>query len=78
MSDQIAVDEMLEKAKAYLKSHYGEDTVRMDVVDNAVEGGEGALKVECTVTFGGRTSDWAKAFHFSDGEVVNMTARRMR
>ncbi len=78
MSNRTAVDEMLDKAKAYLKSHYGEDTVRMDVVENAVEDGEGTLKVECTVRFGGHESDWAKAFHFSAGEVVNMTARRMR
>ncbi len=77
MPDPLAVDEMVEKAKAYLKSHYGEDTVRMDVLENSVEDGNGELRVECTVSIGGRTSDWAKTFYFSDGEVVNMRARHL-
>ncbi len=77
MPDQITVDEMLQKAQAYLKSHYGEDTVRMDILENAVENGDGTIRVECTVSLAGRNSDWVKTFYFAAGEVVNMTARRI-
>ena len=50
--------EMIEKAKRYLKQHYGEDTVSMDVTDNAVaEDGNGMLGVDCTVSVGGSHSD---------------------
>ncbi len=65
--------ELKEKAIAYLKTAYGEDTVSMDVKNNGVEGGNGILKVECTVSIGGRHSDWYKEFHFKGGKVIRMT-----
>ena len=77
MAMTLTQEQMLEKAQAYLKSHYGEDTVRMDVLSNGVEGGSGKMTVECTVSVGGSTSDWRKTFTFRDGEVTNMTWRRL-
>jgi len=67
----------LRKAQEYLKTHYGEDTVRMDVLNNNVTDGNGTLTVECTVSVGGAQSDWRKTFTFRDGKVVNMTWRHL-
>lgn len=72
MSDE---HDLVEKAKKYLKSHYGEDTVSMTVKDNKVANGTGTLSVDCTVSLNGHKSDWSKKFHFRSGEVVNMDAR---
>ncbi len=77
MAAELTVDTMLERAQAYLKRNYGEDTVRMDVLENNVIGGEGKLRVECTVSVGGHHSDWQKVFTFADGEVTGMTWRRL-
>ena len=65
--------ELKEKAIEYLKTAYGEDTVKMDVKNNGVEGGSGILKVECTVSIGGGHSDWYKEFYFRGGNVTKMT-----
>ncbi|NLJ34902.1 MAG: hypothetical protein GX358_01500 [candidate division WS1 bacterium] len=78
MKQQSEQEQLIAKASAYLKSHYGEDTVRMDVLDNRVEGGSGTLQVECTVSVGGSHSDWQKTFYFDDGRVVNMSYRFLR
>ena len=67
---------MVEKCKEYLKTVYGEDTVSMDVTNNAVKGGNGVLSVECTVLIGGSSSDWSKKFTFRNGEVTDMTWKR--
>lgn len=75
MSAVPTEEDLLHKAQAYLRSHYGEDTVRMDVLNNAVEDGTGKLHVECTVSVGGSRSDWRKTFTFRNGEVTNMTWR---
>jgi len=64
--------ELKQKAIAYLKSHYSEDTVRMDVRKNSVTDGSGELHVDCTVLISGRESDWTKWFTFSKGEVTRM------
>ena len=72
MADVMAVDEMKEKAVRYLKSHYGEDTVRMDILNNGVEDGSGVLHVDCTVSIGGAQSDWTKWFTFKNGDVKRM------
>jgi len=65
--------QMISKAKLYLKNHYGEDTVSMDVTDNTVgESGSGVLSVDCTVIAGGSQSDWSKKFHFKNGEIAKM------
>ncbi|MHB8997191.1 MAG: hypothetical protein ACYC63_18245 [Armatimonadota bacterium] len=77
MSTVLTQQQMIEKAKAYLKSHYGEDTVRMDVLSNDVEDGCGALSVECTVSIGGSHSDWRKVFTFKNGNVTNMSWRQL-
>lgn len=68
--------DLIEKAKRYLKQSYGEDTVSMTVTQNAVTAGTGALGVDCTVSVGGRRSDWSKVFHFTNGSITNMDYRR--
>jgi hypothetical protein len=77
MAGALSEQQLLEKAQAYLKNHYGEDTVRMDVLNNSVEDGCGALSVECTVSIGGSHSDWRKVFTFKNGNVTNMTWRQL-
>ncbi len=66
---------LVEAAKRYLKDLYGEDTVSMTVTQNEVEGGNGVLGVDCTVSVGGVTSDWSKKFTFRAGRVSTMSAR---
>jgi hypothetical protein len=66
---------LIEAAKRYLKDHYGEDTVSMAVTHNGVEGGNGVLSVDCTVSVGGATSDWSKKFTFKGGKISTMSAR---
>jgi len=78
MSDELTQEDLIDAAKAYLKSHYGEDTVRMDVLSNTVSDGTGEMNVECTVSVRGRQSDWNKTFTFRDGEVADMRARFLR
>lgn len=77
MSAVLSEQDLLVAAQAYLKSHYGEDTVRMEVLSNRVTDGNGALTVECTVSIGGDRSNWRKTFTFRDGEVSNMTWRHL-
>lgn len=69
---ELKEDDLKAKAIAYLKSHYGEETVRMDVRNNSVANGNGELHVDCTVRVGGSTSDWTKWFTFKNGDVTNM------
>ncbi len=66
---------LVEAAKRYLKERYGEDTISMTVTANGVEKGEGVLAVDCTVRYGGTTSDWSKKFTFARGAVTSMSAR---
>jgi hypothetical protein len=66
---------LVEAAKRYLKEQYGEDTISMAVTANSVEQGKGILAVDCTVRFGGTTSDWSKKFTFAGGVVTTMSAR---
>jgi hypothetical protein len=68
-------DELIAKAKSYLKTTYGEDTISMSVTKNAVAGGTGALSVDCTVSVGGERSDWSKVFHFKNGVITSMDWR---
>ncbi|HEV8662789.1 MAG TPA: hypothetical protein VGT06_06595 [Candidatus Methylomirabilis sp.] len=63
-------------ARRYLKEQYGEDTLAMSVLQNGVEDGTGVLAVDCTVRFGGETSDWSKRFTFTRGRITDMSARR--
>lgn len=77
MSVITAQEQLLQQAQTYLKSQYGEDTVRMDVLSNEVEDGNGALTVECTVSIGGSHSNWRKTFTFKNGQVRNMTWRHL-
>ena len=72
MSVSLSEAELKDKAIRYLKTQYGEDTVRMDVRDNGVEGGSGVFHVDCTVSVGGSLSDWTKWFTFRRGEVSSM------
>lgn len=66
---------LVEAAKRYLKEQYGEDTISMAVTVNGVDKGNGVLAVDCTVRFGGTTSDWSKKFTFTGGAVTTMSAR---
>ena len=66
---------LVEAAKRYLKERYGEDTISMAVTANGVEKGNGVLAADCTVSFGGTTSDWSKKFTFAGGVVTTMSAR---
>ena len=66
---------LVEAAKRYLKERYGEDTIAMTVTANSVDRGNGVLAVDCTVRFGGTTSDWRKRFTFVGGAVSTMSAR---
>lgn len=66
---------LIDAAKRYLKDHYGEDTVSMTVTNNGVDGGNGVLSVDCTVSIGGATSDWSKKFTFKGGKVSTISAR---
>lgn len=68
-------NELVEKAKRYLKSHYGEDTVSMTVKGDSVVDGTGTLSVDCTVSVNGHMSDWSKKFHFKNNEIVDMDAK---
>ena len=77
MASVLTQDDLLQQAQAYLKTQYGEDTVRMDVLSDNVEDGNGALTVECTVSVGGSHSNWRKTFTFRDGRVVSMTWRHL-
>ena len=72
MAETLSEAEMKEKAIRYLKTQYGEDTVRMDIRNNGVEDGSGVLHVDCTVSVGGSQSDWTKWFTFRQGEVISM------
>lgn len=62
-------------AMRYLKDHYNEDTVSMEVLDNGVEHGNGVLHVDCTVSVGGSRSDWTKWFTFENGQVMDLRAK---
>lgn len=68
--------DLLSAAKRHLKERYGEDTVAMAVTQNSVKDGTGDLAVDCTVRFGGETSDWSKRFTFTRGRITDMSARR--
>ncbi len=70
-----AEDELIAKAKTYLKKTYGEDTVSMTVTKNTVANGTGALSVDCTVSVGRQHSAWSKVFHFRAGMIVDMDYR---
>lgn len=72
MTDPLSEAEMKERAIRYLKTQYGEDTVRMHIRNNGVEDGSGVLHVDCTVSVGGSLSDWTKWFTFRRGDVVSM------
>jgi hypothetical protein len=66
---------LVQSAIRYLKEQYGEETVSMTVTQNGVEGGNGVLGVDCTVSVGGVTSDWSKQFTFRSGRISTMSAR---
>ena len=72
MAKLLSEQEIKEKAIRYLKTQYGEDTVRMDIRNNGAEDGSGVLHVDCTVSVGGSLSDWTKWFTFRQGEVMSM------
>jgi hypothetical protein len=68
-------EDLIAKAKRYLKQSFGEDTVSMTVTDDAVVAGTGQMAVDCTVSVNGHHSDWSKVFHFKDGVITDMDYR---
>jgi hypothetical protein len=72
MAAVLTEEDLKDKAIAYLKQAYDEDTVWMKVQDNGVEGESGTLHVECRVRIGGAESDWTKWFSFEGGAVTGM------
>ena len=68
----LTEDDLKQTAIRYLKTQYHEDTVSMDILDNGVNGGNGVLHVDCTVSVDGSHSDWIKWFTFKGGKVTNM------
>jgi hypothetical protein len=75
MKHNITEENLKQQAKQYLKRHYGEDTVSMDVLNNNVQGGDGELHVDCTVSIEGSKSNWTKWFKFEDGKVTDLRAK---
>jgi hypothetical protein len=75
MDRQISEEQLTGTAREYLKDHFDEDTVSMQVIDNRVEAGTGVLHVDCTVSVGGEWSDWTKWFTFTDGSVTDLKAK---
>ncbi|OGG44506.1 MAG: hypothetical protein A3F84_07130 [Candidatus Handelsmanbacteria bacterium RIFCSPLOWO2_12_FULL_64_10] len=65
MSIQTEKD-LEQRVRAYLKFHYGLDTVSMKVKGNTVKEGEGILHVACTVK--GSLERWVI---FENGEVAS-------
>ena len=73
----LTEEELLLKAKKYLKRNYLETTASMDTIENNVVNGNGQLTVNCTVKLLGLfKSDWTKTFTFKDNKIVSMQARR--
>lgn len=71
-------EQVTDRIAAYLRSNYGETLVSCEFLDDQLnEEGTGRLVTECTVRVGGSTSDWRKTFTFRDGEIVNMTWKRL-
>lgn len=64
--------ELIQESIAYLKRHYGEDTIRMVITESNVANGTGVLQVECTVSIDGVQSDWTKWFTFKNGSATAM------
>ncbi len=75
MTNNTTEAELKQAAMRYLKSHYNEDTVSMDVRDNGVEDGNGVLHVDCTVSVGGSRSDWTKWFTFENSKITDLQAK---
>jgi len=71
---------LAEIAKKYLKDAYNEDTIKMKVLKNHVNFGNGTLDVECAVKGGlfKIPTTWQKRFIFEDGKIIDMIAERKK
>ncbi|MEW6042422.1 MAG: hypothetical protein AB1633_12965 [Elusimicrobiota bacterium] len=65
--------ELIQKAKAYVKTHYGEEVTHITVVENSVVNGKGTFIVDCAVKAAGEESRWRKTFTFEEDKAVYMT-----
>ena len=74
-NDNITEADLKQAPMCYLKNHYNEDNVSMDVLDNNVDDGNGVLHVDCTVSVSGSRSDWTKWFTFEHGQVTELRAK---
>jgi hypothetical protein len=75
MTNNTTEVDLTQAAMRYLKHHYNEDTVSMNILENDVQDGNGVLHVDCTVSVGGSRSDWTKWFTFEHGEVTDLRAK---
>lgn len=75
MINENKEEDLKQAAMRYLKHHYNEDTVSMNILENGVDDGNGVLHVDCTVSVGGSRSDWTKWFTFANGQVTDLRAK---
>lgn len=66
-----SLDELIVKAKKFLKDVWGEETLSMKIIKNEVVSGNGKLHTDCEVRLGNSTSKWHKVFYFKNGEIID-------
>ena len=69
-------EELVERAKEYLKKTYHENTLAFRITKNSVKNGRGILEADCEVD-GVYAGKWHKWFHFKSGKVEDMDAKRI-
>ncbi|MFH1760557.1 MAG: hypothetical protein ABIA63_05605 [bacterium] len=65
--------DLIQKAKGYIKAHYGEETTHVKVVENNVVEGKGTFIIDCTVIAASEESSWRKTFTFEENRATYMT-----
>ena len=68
--------ELIERAKEYLKKTYHENTLAFKITKNGLKDGTGILEADCEVD-GIYEGKWHKWFHFHEGKVKDMDAKRL-
>jgi len=71
-------EQITDRIAEYLRGNYGETLVRCEFLQEELnDEGTGTVGIECTVRVGASESDWQKTFTFRDGEIADMTAKRL-
>jgi hypothetical protein len=65
--------DLIQKARAYVKTYYGENVTNVTVVENNIVEGNGTFVVDCTVKAAGEETAWRKTFTFEDNKPTYMT-----